>query len=85
MDFFDVKGDVEALLNLSVIFDKFIFADGKHSALHPGQTSRLIYNDKEVGWLGALHPQIQQKLQLSGPIFLFEILQDALKQARFRV
>lgn len=81
LDFFDLKGDVEALLELTGNNDAFIFSKAEHSALHPGQSSRLIYNEKEIGWLGALHPQVQQRLGLDGSIFLFEIQQDALARA----
>ncbi len=85
LDFFDLKGDLEALIDLSGNKDNFIFEAGQHCALHPGQSSRLIYNENEIGWLGALHPHIQQKLELNGPIFLFEIKQEALMQARLPV
>lgn len=81
LDFFDLKGDVEALLELTGNNDAFVFNKAEHSALHPGQSSRLIYNEKEVGWLGALHPQVQHTLGLNGSIFLFEIQQDALANA----
>lgn len=81
VDFYDSKGHVEALLELTGNKSVFSYEAAEHSALHPGQSSRLIYNEKEAGWLGALHPQIQQKLGLSGPVFLFEISQDALNKA----
>src|SRR5690606_12148849 len=35
-----------------------------------------------VGWLGALHPQVQQNLELAGRTFVFEIALSALTQAR---
>jgi phenylalanyl-tRNA synthetase beta chain len=81
VDFYDIKGHVEALIDLTGNKQSFSYEAAKHSALHPGQSSRLIYNEKEAGWLGALHPQVQQKLGLSGPVFLFEISQDALNKA----
>lgn len=52
VDFFDLKGDVEALLQgLPVRFEK-----AEHSALHPGRSARVLLNDLEIGILGELHP-----------------------------
>ena len=77
VDFFDVKNTVDTLLNLSGQADKFIYLKDKHLALHPGQSARIVRNDVDsqetVGWIGALHPAIAQKLGFAQPLYLFEL------------
>lgn len=82
VDFYDIKADVEALIALTGQADSFSFKAGKHSALHPGQTAEILKNGKKVGYVGALHPQLQQQLGLSGVTFVFEIEQSALLEAK---
>ncbi|BFM16472.1 phenylalanine--tRNA ligase subunit beta [Maricurvus nonylphenolicus] len=82
VDFYDIKADVEALIALTGQTDAFSFAAGKHSALHPGQTAEIFKNGEKVGYVGALHPQLQQQLGLSGATFVFEIEQSALLEAK---
>jgi len=77
-DFFDLKGDVEALLQLTGGTDRFRFEAAEHPALHPGQSARIILDNRTVGWIGALHPAHQSELDLAQPVFLFEIERNAL-------
>ena len=80
VDFFDVKSDVEALLDLSSgESDRFVAQE--HPALHPGQTARIYRDDKPLGWLGCIHPKIAQKLEISSKTYLFELDLDLLHQA----
>ncbi|TBW59546.1 phenylalanine--tRNA ligase subunit beta [Marinobacter halodurans] len=76
VDFFDVKGDLEALFELLGITVEF--SAGEHGALHPGQTAQLHREGEFVGWLGALHPQVQKKLDLDGAIYVFELFLNSI-------
>jgi len=78
VDFFDIKGDVEALLALGGCPDQFSFAAERHVALHPGQSAAIQRNGETVGYMGALHPELIKSLGLNGPVFLFEISQAAV-------
>ncbi|WP_226648096.1 phenylalanine--tRNA ligase subunit beta [Microbulbifer variabilis] len=78
VDFFDVKADVEALLARTGVADEFRFVAGQHPALHPGQTAKILRGDREVGVIGALHPQLQKKLDLAKPAFVFELSLEAI-------
>jgi phenylalanyl-tRNA synthetase beta chain len=78
LDFFDLKGDVEALLALGGRHDAFTFSAEPHPALHPGQSARIYLDGNPVGWLGAAHPSLESQLGLSGHTFLFEIEATAL-------
>jgi phenylalanyl-tRNA synthetase beta chain len=73
VDFYDIKGDVEALLSKTSAVDEFSFIKGEHSALHPGQTAALLRNGQPVGLLGALHPEAERKLGIKGKAYLFEL------------
>src|SRR5690606_6526346 len=66
VDFYDVKGDIEALLALSGEAHRYRFEAGRHPALHPGQTAQIWRDDQPIGWLGALHPQLVKTLDLDG-------------------
>jgi phenylalanyl-tRNA synthetase beta chain len=69
VDFFDVKGDVEALLApLSPVF----VADG-HPALHPGRCTRVELNGVAIGHVGELHPKWRQAYELPQAPILFEL------------
>ncbi len=72
VDFYDLKGDVQALLALSGE-GEYRYRAERHPALHPGQSARVLRNDQPVGWLGALHPQLESSLELDGPVLVFEL------------
>ncbi len=81
VDFYDIKADVEALLEKGGQADQFSFTAAKHPALHPGQTAEILKNGVSIGIVGALHPQLQQKLGLAQPAYLFELQQSAVLEA----
>jgi phenylalanyl-tRNA synthetase beta chain len=73
LDFFDVKADLEALLTLTGAAQEFRFVAQAHPALHPGQSARIMRGDRAVGWLGAVHPEHVRRLDLTYPVFVFEL------------
>ncbi len=73
VDFFDVKGDVEALLELTGEAASYTFVADSHPALHPGQAAAIFKNGKCVGYVGAVHPQFEKKLGLNGRTYVFEL------------
>jgi phenylalanyl-tRNA synthetase beta chain len=69
VDFYDVKGDLEALLAPAGLhFEKLV-----HPALHPGRAARMILEGSEIGCLGELHPEWVQKYDLPQAPVVFEI------------
>jgi phenylalanyl-tRNA synthetase beta chain len=77
VDFYDVKGDIEALLEPRALrFEKL-----SHPALHPGRTARILLDGKEIGCIGELHPEWVQKYDLPNPPVLFELDFESVKQA----
>jgi phenylalanyl-tRNA synthetase beta chain len=84
-DYFDVKGEVEALLApLQATFEP-----AQHPSMHPGRCARVLVNGQEIGFLGEMHPKWVQSYELGksgksssgskAPI-LFELELDALLQ-----
>jgi len=78
VDFFDVKGDLEALLAPQVAR----FEKAAHPSLHPGRAAQIVVDGKVVGVVGELHPQWVQKYELPLAPVVFELALDALKAAR---
>jgi phenylalanyl-tRNA synthetase beta chain len=76
LDFFDVKGDVEALLAPR----KAVFSPGLHPAMHPGRCASVSVDGKQVGHVGELHPQWRQSYELSAAPVVFELDLDAVLQ-----
>ncbi len=74
VDFFDVKGDIEALLAPRVA--RFIGAE--HPAMHPGRSARIEVAGRAVGHVGELHPQWRQAYDLPATAVLFELDADVL-------
>ncbi|MBF8780954.1 phenylalanine--tRNA ligase subunit beta [Pseudomonas fulva] len=82
VDFFDVKADVEAVLGYAGALDDFTFVAGRHPALHPGQTARIERDGQEVGYIGALHPELAKTLGLDRPVFAFELVLGEVVEGR---
>ena len=80
-DFYDVKADVEAVLNLAN-GSEFRFESGNHPALHPGMCARIMADDVAVGWLGTMHPKLQKTLDLSQLPIMFEIDMEQLERRK---
>ena len=76
-DFFDIKGDLEALFAPKVLrFEKIT-----HPALHPGRSAKVMLDGQDIGLIGELHPRWQQKYELPLAPVVFEVDAGAL-QAR---
>ncbi len=80
VDFFDLKGDLEALLD-SCQVEEHGFEAASHAALHPGQSARISHRGEFAGWIGTLHPNLQKNLELSQTAIIFEIKQEMLNTA----
>jgi phenylalanyl-tRNA synthetase beta chain len=75
VDFFDIKGDLEALFAPRSLR----FAKLEHPALHPGRCAAIELDGKQVGFIGELHPRWLQKYDLPQAPVLFEVDAEALR------
>jgi phenylalanyl-tRNA synthetase beta chain len=76
VDFFDIKGDLEALLAPL----QATFAPAAHPAMHPGRCASVSVAGKPIGFVGELHPQWRQGYELAQAPLLFELELDAVLQ-----
>ncbi len=80
VDFYDLKGLVEKLLAQTGNVSAFHWVSGEHPALHPGQRALLYYKNEAVGYLGLLHPELVQRLELQSTVCCFEIELSVIQQ-----
>ena len=78
VDFFDAKGHLDALFELSGCSESYKYVSEAHPALHPGQSARIYRNGDPIGWLGLLHPKVAKLLDLDHTMYLFELKADSL-------
>jgi len=72
VDFFDAKGDVEALFAPQHLEFVPASASAHHPALHPGRSASVLLNGAHIGVVGELHPQWRQSYGLSAAPIVFE-------------
>ena len=73
VDFFDVKGDVEALFAPQRLEFIPASASAHHPALHPGRSASVLLNGLHIGVVGELHPQWRQSYGLTAAPIVFEL------------
>lgn len=78
VDFFDLKGDLEAILELTANGKAYSFTAVKHPALHPGQSAAVILDGEVIGVIGTVHPELERKFGLNGRMVVFEIEWSAI-------
>ncbi len=74
VDFYDVKGDVEALLAPR----QAQFVPAEHPALHPGRSAQVVLDGVVIGHVGELHPRWRQAWDLPSAPVVFELSLDAV-------
>lgn len=92
VDFYDLKGDLESVLDLTGKLADIQFRAEANPALHPGQSAAIYLHDERIGYLGVVHPELERKLDLNGRTVVFElewdkvsdrVLPDASEISRF--
>ncbi len=79
MDFFDLKKDLERLLELRGSPAPSVVLEAReYPWLHPGQSAAVSLDGQPAGWLGALHPERGRALGIKVPVFAFEIDNELL-------
>ena len=76
VDFYDLKGDLESVLDLTGKLSDIQFRAEANPALHPGQSAAIYLHDERIGFLGVVHPELERKLDLNGRTVLFELEWD---------
>jgi len=78
MDFFDFKGEIEEILAAGRVNVDYIRTEREW--LHPGQSAEILVDGKSIGYLGRLHPSLENALDL-GITWVAELDQQAVLQS----
>jgi len=79
VDYYDLKGDLEALAAVAGAQLSFARSTAPHG--HPGRSADVLRDGRRVGWIGELHPRLLRTLDIDVPVVAFE-LEAAALQAR---
>ena len=63
MDFFDFKGEIEAVLAAGRVQVEYVRSE--RSWLHPGQSAEILVDGQSIGYIGRLHPSLEDELDLA--------------------
>lgn len=74
VDFYDLKGDLESVLDLTGKLSDIEFRAANNPALHPGQSAAVYLQGECIGFIGVVHPELERKLSLNGRTLVFEVL-----------
>lgn len=78
LDFFDLKGILEALL-AGLHLSDVAYRPTPFPALHPGKSAAIVVKDKTLGWFGELHPKVAEVYGWTGaPVLAAEIDLEAV-------
>ncbi|WP_445405462.1 phenylalanine--tRNA ligase subunit beta [Acinetobacter pittii] len=78
MDFFDFKGEIEEILAAGRV--KVEYVRSERAWLHPGQSAEILVDGQSIGYLGRLHPSLENELDL-GTTWVAELDQTAVLQS----
>jgi len=77
-DFFSARAVLEAVLEVAQV--DWRAQPEAQPFLHPGRSAAVIAGERNVGWVGELHPLVAAEWELAGPAAGFEIDLDAVEQ-----
>ena len=73
LDYYDIKGDIESLLNSTNKGINYSFVKSQHPSLQVGQAADILREGKRIGMIGKLHPLIAKKFDIKVDVFVFEL------------
>lgn len=82
VDFYDLKGLAEQLIQGLDAASLEWKADAEESYLHPGKSCQLVVDEKVVAKLGEVHPTVAKTFDLEAPVFLLEVNVETLLEAK---
>jgi phenylalanyl-tRNA synthetase beta chain len=77
-DFFSARAVLEAVLEVAQV--DWRAQPEPQPFLHPGRCAAVMAGERNVGWVGELHPLVAAEWELAGPAAGFEIDLDAVEQ-----
>lgn len=76
LDFHDLKGDLDSLAALSGA--QLEYRASAEPFAHPGRSADVYRDGVRLGWIGQLHPRLQQALDIDADVYAFELELDPL-------
>jgi len=77
VDFFDLKGVIENLLE-ELKIDKYRILSSNNDSMHPGRTAELLINNKRIGCMGEIHPDVLDKYDVPVRVYAAELNFDEI-------
>lgn len=78
IDFFDVKGILENLLERISIPGVRWVADSPEPYYHPGKSGSIMVGRERIGTVGEIHPTVQEAFSIDRRVYCFELNFDKL-------
>ncbi len=70
-DFFSMKGVIEEFLEKTGLSEKIRYeVKTEKPFLHPGRQADIIYQNKVIGYLGEVHPQVQENYNIGERVII---------------
>ena len=82
MDFFALKGAVEAVLKQLRIENVRFLADTENPSYHPGRCAKVFSGDRLLGVLGQVHPHVAGNYGVDTELYAAELRFDALYESK---
>ena len=82
MDFFTLKGGVEAILKACRIENVRFEACADNASYHPGRCARVYAGEVELGVFGQIHPLVAANYGVDAEVYAAELRFDALYSVR---
>ncbi|MFQ5900886.1 MAG: phenylalanine--tRNA ligase subunit beta [Thermodesulfobacteriota bacterium] len=78
VDFFDLKGVLENLFEHINLAEYTFLPKRDLSYTHPARTASITVDGIEIGYMGKIHPELSEGLDIQQPLFIFELDFDSL-------
>ncbi len=82
MDFYKIKGDVEAILRELKIDEPVFVADKEKVSYHPGRCAKISAGGKEIGFVGQIHPLVCTNYGVNAEIYAAQLDVNTLFELR---
>jgi len=78
VDFYTLKGSLENISHDLKITNCHYIATMDECFLHPGKACKILFNDRQIGVAGEIHPNVLERIDSKNNIYVFEINLDIL-------
>ena len=73
IDFFDIKGEIEQIFSQLRVMANISYRRSDREFLHPGQSAEVFFKGNSIGFVGSIHPKVQNNLGIDTRVLAFEL------------